>query len=74
MNESKECHTCKNKAADEAGYCNKCWKSIVIPAYNHVENLTPDDPARIMWFGYAVREAFIAGAKSAMDTFRNYRK
>lgn len=70
MNEQNKCHTCDNKAADEAGYCNECWQSIVIPAYNHVENLTPDDPERMMWFGYAVREAFIDGAKSVMDRMK----
>lgn len=74
MNKLKKCKTCDNKAGKKAGYCDSCWESIVVPAFKHIESLTPDDPDRIMWFGYAVREAFIAGAKSAMDTFRNYRK
>lgn len=45
-----------------SGVCTECWEGIVQPAYGYVESVTPDDPVRMMWHGYAVREAFIAGA------------
>ena len=49
--------------------CTDCYENIVLPAYKHVESLTPDDHARMMWHGWAIREAFIAGALHAKTNF-----
>lgn len=63
------CIHCKSPLAKpddvESGVCTRCYENIVLPAYKHVESLQPDDPGRMMWHGWAVREAFIAGALHA---------
>lgn len=68
MKKKQKCHTCEELAANSAGYCDLCWEKIVIPAYAHVESLVPDDAEHHSFYGYAVREAFIAGAKQAMKS------
>ncbi len=49
----------------KSGVCTTCYETLVLPAYRHVESVPPDDAVRIMWHGYAVRNAFIAGALHA---------
>ena len=49
----------------KSGVCTNCYENIVLPAYKHVESLTPDDPGHMMWHGWAVRDAFIKGALHA---------
>jgi len=48
-------------------YCDKCWDDVVSPAYKYVEDLKPDYLEPITWHGYAVREAYIAGYKAAIE-------
>jgi hypothetical protein len=45
------------------GYCETCWENVIQPAFDHVESVPPDHPQSMTWHGWALREAFIAGAK-----------
>ena len=57
------CEEESNELAPEGGYCPKCWDDVVTPAYRHVENLSKETGC-YHHAGWAVREAFIAGAAS----------
>ena len=61
------CPIC-NKAGlkKNASHCDSCWK-IVEAGYAHVEKTPPDYIKQFpAWHGWAVREAFISGAKFQM--------
>lgn len=45
---------------------------LISAAYNHVKSVPPDDAQSIMWHGWALRDAFIAGAN--YQSCRNNRK
>jgi len=62
-----ECEICGTRLETHPPYCGKCWDGVIIPAYNHVESLKPDYPEAMTWHGYAVREAYIAGYKAAIE-------
>lgn len=61
------CECCGKNVPKEgvSDYCPECWEAVVTPAYRHVESLKPDMRTPFpAWHGWAVREAFIAGAAS----------
>jgi hypothetical protein len=61
------CACCGKNVPKEgvSDYCMPCWNAVVTPAYRHVESLKPDMKTPFpAWHGWAVREAFIAGAAS----------
>jgi len=66
----KKCEICgevKELCGESQQYCDACWNSTVVPAYRHVDSLEPDFEDDIAWHGYAVREAYIAGYKAALE-------
>lgn len=62
------CKICESQTLEPiaGSYCENCWNNIVHPAYDHVESVPPDYPNEMTWHGWALREAFIAGAKHQM--------
>lgn len=74
MSTSKSCECCGVVVTIPKGspaYCQQCWDTIVEPAHQYTDELKPDIPLPFpAWYGYRVREAYIAGAARQLQKGR----
>ena len=66
--ELNPCPCCGGDVPRDAGcsYCRSCWESVVEPASAYVQSLNLDDEKNTAWYGYAICDAFVAGAAMMM--------